>query len=77
MCDSHGNVATFEPIDANWGERLERATAVVMGGAAIEVGYLMTPEQARGAIIEGTVTQADRDRPRAAGRRGRSPGRSR
>jgi DUF917 family protein len=58
MSDSHGNVATFEPIDANWGERLERATAVVMGGAAIEVGYLMTPDQARGAIIEGTVTQA-------------------
>jgi uncharacterized protein len=58
MSDSHGNVATFEPIDAEWGERLERATAVVMGGSAIEVGYLMTPEQARGAIIEGTVSQA-------------------
>jgi uncharacterized protein len=58
MSDSHGNIATFEPIDADWGERLERATAVVMGGSAIEVGFLMTPEQARGAIIEGTVTQA-------------------
>jgi len=58
MCDSHGNVATFEPVDAVWGERLERATAVAMGGSAIEVGWLMTPAQARGAIIEGTVSQA-------------------
>jgi DUF917 family protein len=58
MADCQGNVATFQPLDAVWGERLERATAVTMGGSAIEAGFLMTPEQARGAIIEGTVTQA-------------------
>jgi DUF917 family protein len=58
LADAHGNIATFDPVDEAWAERLARTAAVAFGGSAVEVDYVMTAEQARGAIIEGSVTRA-------------------
>ena len=58
VADVHGNVASFEPVDELWAERLARAAAVAFGGTAVEADWIMTAAQARGAVIVGTVTRA-------------------
>jgi uncharacterized protein len=58
LCDAHGNVASFEPVSELWAERLARTAAVAMGGSAVEVDYIMSVDEARGAIIEGSITKA-------------------
>lgn len=58
LADAHGNVCSFEPVTELWAERLARTAAVAMGGSAVEVDYIMSVEEARGAIIEGSITRA-------------------
>jgi DUF917 family protein len=58
LCDAHGNVASFEPVDERWAERLARTAAVSMGGSAVEIDYIMSVAEAYGAIVEGSITRA-------------------
>lgn len=58
VADERGNVAAFEPVDELWAEKLARTAAVAFGGSAVEADWIMTAAQARGAVIEGTVTRA-------------------
>ncbi|WP_196809259.1 DUF917 domain-containing protein [Conexibacter woesei] len=58
LCDPHGNIASFEPVDELWAERLARTAAVSMGGSAVEIDYIMSVAEARGAIVEGSITRA-------------------
>ncbi|MGP3910968.1 DUF917 domain-containing protein [Nonomuraea sp. 10N515B] len=58
MTDVAGNVVTIRPIDGLWSERLARAVCVAAGSSALMADYVITAAQARGAVIEGTVTRA-------------------
>jgi hypothetical protein len=58
LADVQGNLVTIEPVSEAWAERLARTAAVSFGGSALEVDYVMTAEQAAGALIEGSVTRA-------------------
>ncbi|MFI6598246.1 DUF917 domain-containing protein [Nonomuraea sp. NPDC050536] len=58
MSDVAGNVTTIRPIDGLWSERIARAVCVAMGSSALMADYVLTAAQARGAVIEGTVTRA-------------------
>ncbi|MEU7001240.1 DUF917 domain-containing protein [Nonomuraea sp. NPDC046570] len=58
MSDVVGNVVTIRPVDGLWSERLARAVCVASGSSAMMADYVLTAEQARGAVIEGTVTRA-------------------
>lgn len=58
MSDVVGNVVTLRPVDGLWSERLARAVCVASGSSALMADYVLTAAQARGAVIEGTVTRA-------------------
>lgn len=58
MSDVAGNVVTIRPVDGLWSERLARAVCVAAGSSALMADYVLTAAQARGAVIEGTVTRA-------------------
>ncbi|MFD1536750.1 DUF917 domain-containing protein [Nonomuraea guangzhouensis] len=58
MSDVVGNVVTIRPVDGLWSERLARAVCVAAGSTALMADYVLTAAQARGAVIEGTVTRA-------------------
>lgn len=58
MSDVVGNVITLKPVDGLWSERLARAVCVASGSTALMADYVLTAAEARGAVIEGTVTRA-------------------
>jgi hypothetical protein len=58
LADVQGNVVTIDPVSEQWAERMARTAAIAFGGSALEVDYIMTAEQAEGAIIEGSITRA-------------------
>jgi DUF917 family protein len=58
VADALGNVGVVEPIDPNWAERWTRALCVASGSTAVVADYVMTAGQARGAVIERTVSGA-------------------
>ena len=58
LADVVGNVATLRPLDGMWSERLARALCVASGSHALMADYILTARQARGAVIEGSVSQA-------------------
>lgn len=58
VADVQGNVVTCRPIDGEWAERLARASCVASGSTALMTSYVMTAAQARGAVIEGSVSAA-------------------
>lgn len=58
MADVLGNVTTIRPLDGPWAERMARAICVASGSTALMTSYVMTAGQARGAVIESTVSQA-------------------
>ncbi len=60
MADLRGNVVTISAVDGAWSERFARACSVVSGGSAIKASYLMTGDQVRGAVVQGSVTAAIR-----------------
>ena len=58
VADERRNSVVIRPIDGEWGELLARAVTEVFGGSAAMADYVMPVSRARGAIIEGTVSQA-------------------
>lgn len=58
MSDVVGNVSTLRPVSAQWSERQARALCVASGATAMMANYLMTAKQARGAVIENSVSRA-------------------
>jgi DUF917 family protein len=58
ITDAVGSVVTFRPASGPWAERIGRAVTVAFGGTAAMADYVMTVGEARGAIIEGSVTRA-------------------
>jgi DUF917 family protein len=58
VADALGNSGSLSPADPDWAERWTRALCVASGSSAIMADYVMTPAQARGAVIEGSVTRA-------------------
>ena len=58
VADERRNSVLIRPIDGKWAELLARAVTEVFGGSAAMADYVMPVSRARGAIIEGTVSQA-------------------
>jgi DUF917 family protein len=58
LADEHGNVATIEPVDGDWFERLARTVTVAFGGSAWGADFVMTVAVARAATIRGSVSRA-------------------
>lgn len=58
VTDAAGNMATLRPLDGPWAERMARSVTVAFGGTAVMIDYLLGVEQARGAVIEGSVSRA-------------------
>jgi DUF917 family protein len=58
LADVQGNVTTIRPIDGLWSERIARAVCVASGASALMADYVLTGAEARGAVIEGTVSAA-------------------
>ena len=60
LADEHGNVVMFEPVDADWYERLARGITVLFGTTAIGADFVMEASDARTATVRGTVSLARR-----------------
>lgn len=58
IADALGNTGTVAPIDADWAERWTRALCVASGSTAVMADYVMTAREARGAVIERSVSRA-------------------
>lgn len=58
VADERKNIVMLEPVDGHWAELIARAVTEVFGGSAAMADYVMPISQAKGAIIEGTVSQA-------------------
>jgi DUF917 family protein len=58
MTDVIGNVVTIRPVDGLWAEQIARAVCVAAGSSALMADYVLTAREARGAVIENTVTRA-------------------
>lgn len=58
IADERDNVVTIRASNGAWAELIARAVTDVFGGNAAMADYVMTVRQARGAIVEGSVTQA-------------------
>jgi len=58
IADERDNVVTVRAADGAWAELIARAITDVFGGNAAMADYVMTVAQAKGAIIEGSVSQA-------------------
>ena len=60
MADVLGNVTFFRPVDWEWAETIGRAISVAAGSHALMADNVVTASRLRGALVEGTVTQAIR-----------------
>lgn len=58
MSDFQGNVATLNPITAEWSEPLARAFAVACGGNALMSDYVMTAGEMDGKVVRGSISRA-------------------
>jgi DUF917 family protein len=58
VADVQGNVTSARPVDGQWAERIARAVCVASGSTALMTSYVMTARQARGAVVEGSVSRA-------------------
>jgi DUF917 family protein len=58
LSDVVGNVSTLRPVDGLWSERLARALCVASGAHSLMADYILTAREARGAVIEGSVSRA-------------------
>jgi DUF917 family protein len=58
LADVQGNLTTIRPVDGLWSERIARAVCVACGASALMADYVLTGAEARGAVIEGTVSAA-------------------
>ena len=58
LADVIGNVTVIRPVNGEWSERLARAVAVASGAHALMADYIVNASEARGAVIDGTVSHA-------------------
>jgi DUF917 family protein len=58
LADVQGNVTTVRPVDGRWSERICRAVCVACGSSALMADYILTGAEARGAVVEGSVSAA-------------------
>jgi DUF917 family protein len=58
IADERDNVVTIRAASGAWAELIARAATDVFGGNAAMADYVMPVGKARGAIVEGSVTQA-------------------
>lgn len=58
LADVQGNLTTLRPVDGLWSERIARAVTVACGMSCLMADYVLTGAEAKGAVIEGTVTLA-------------------
>jgi uncharacterized protein len=58
MSDAVGNVSVLRPINLEWLERHARAITVASGAISLGAHYVLTAENAPGAVIQGTVSRA-------------------
>ena len=58
LTDERGSVVTLQPISGEWAETLARTVTVAFGGSAAMADYVMTVSEAKGAVIEGSVSRA-------------------
>jgi DUF917 family protein len=56
LTDEHGNLVTFDPVDGSWYERIARSMVVAFGGTTMGADFVMPAGNARGAVVEGTVS---------------------
>jgi DUF917 family protein len=58
ISDVQGNRSVIEPISADWGERLARASSVASGASALLSAYVMNGDVARDSVVGGSVSRA-------------------
>jgi DUF917 family protein len=58
LCDVVGSVVSIRARSGEWAERIARNVTVAFGGTSLMADFVMTAAQARGAVIEGSVTRA-------------------
>ena len=58
LTDERGSVVTLQAISGEWAELLARTATVAFGGNAAMADYVMSAGQARGSVIEGSVSRA-------------------
>ena len=58
ISDERDNTVALRPIDGAWAELLARSVTDVFGGSAAMTDFVMPVSDARGAVIEGSVTKA-------------------
>jgi DUF917 family protein len=58
LVDACGNLVTLRPVSGPWAERLGRSVTVAFGGTAAMADYVMSVGEARGAVIEGSISRA-------------------
>ncbi len=58
MTDERGNLVEFRTISGVWLERVGRAATVAFGGASSSSEYTLTAGQARGAVVDKSISLA-------------------
>jgi uncharacterized protein len=58
LADVQCNLTTLRPVDGLWSERIARAVTVACGMSCLMADYVLTGVEAKGAVIEGTVSLA-------------------
>ncbi|MEA2497088.1 MAG: uncharacterized protein QOJ29_4999 [Thermoleophilaceae bacterium] len=58
LTDGRGNTLVLDPADDDWAERLARGVAATLGGVCAGALFTMTVAEARGAVIEGSISRA-------------------
>ena len=60
LTDERGNVLVTTASTGEWLERIHRKVTIEMGGSAATTEYILTVEEARTAVIQGSVSLAHR-----------------
>ena len=55
--DEKGNVGVLQTVDNSWTERIARVACVEMGCSVMISGFAMSGDQAREALVPGSLTQ--------------------
>jgi uncharacterized protein len=56
LCDDKGNSIVLDTVSNGWTERLARAATIEMGGSALLTFYPMSGQQAKAAVVAGTLS---------------------
>ncbi len=58
LADEHDRVVLVQAESGEWLERLARNVATAFGNRAVSSEYVMTVDQANGAVVDGSITMA-------------------